>query len=358
LEQKHLFSKKLMDWHARHPRALPWKEDNDPYRIWISEIILQQTRVAQGLPYYQRFIARFPDLESLARASEDELLQVWQGLGYYSRARNLLHTAKFIYHERKGTFPGNYRDLLQLKGVGPYTAAAIASFAFGEPRGVVDGNVIRVLARVFGIEAPFDTAGGKKAYTGLVDELLDPAAPAQFNQAIMDFGATHCTPRNPLCDTCPFSTDCIALKTGRVASLPVRSKSLQRKDRFFHYYVIRTAQGALLLTRRTENDIWKGLYQFPLLEITRAQYAQSRKMPLPDTLLSVINPKEEQPYGMIKKKQVLSHQNIHARFQIVESEADSTEITGKFFLVDYENLCNFAFPKIIDWFIAEKLIPL
>ena len=228
----------LMKWHRLHnSRQMPWKGEKDPYKIWLSEIILQQTRVEQGLAYYNRFIQHYPTIQQLAAAPDQEVLKLWEGLGYYSRCRNLLLTARLIVKEYKGLFPRDYETLLSLKGVGPYTAAAIASFAYNQPYAVVDGNVLRVLSRFFGLDTAIDTMPGKKQFTGLADEVLDKQYPALFNQAIMDFGATVCKPMAPACIDCPARKDCAAFLTGNVNRLPVKEKTLQRKHRWFYYFI-------------------------------------------------------------------------------------------------------------------------
>jgi A/G-specific adenine glycosylase len=259
------FAPKLLRWYERHHRDLPWRQTADPYRIWLSEVILQQTRVAQGLPYYERFVETFPTVGALAAADEREVLRLWQGLGYYSRARNLHQTAKLVAGTYGGQFPTTYAGLLQLRGIGPYTAAAIASFAFGERAAVVDGNVFRVLARVFGIETDIASGAAKKEFTLLANELISPDDPATYNHAIMDFGATQCVPVSPQCLFCPFAFDCEANATGRQAVLPVKSRKGPVRQRFFHYLALEHA-GTLALRERTGRDVWAGLYDFYLVE--------------------------------------------------------------------------------------------
>ncbi len=256
-----IFSGTLLDWYAENKRDLPWRNTTDPYLIWISEIILQQTRVAQGYEYFLRFIKRFPDVVSLAAASEDEVMKYWQGLGYYSRARNLHAAAKSM----KGTFPKTYAEVRALKGVGDYTAAAICSFAYDMPYAVVDGNVYRVLSRYFGIDVPIDSTEGKKTFTALADEVLDKSRPADYNQAIMDFGAVQCTPQSPNCLFCPLSGSCRALSEGKVQQLPVKQHRTKTTNRYFNYIYVR--MGAYtLIHKRTEDDIWKNLFELPLVE--------------------------------------------------------------------------------------------
>lgn len=266
MDAKQCFRERLFAWFAQNSRPLPWKGERDPYKIWLSEIILQQTRVEQGLPYYQKFIERYPTVRHLSDAPEDEVLKLWEGLGYYSRARNLHHTAKLIAGGPGGNFPDTYTGIRALKGVGDYTAAAIASFAFNLPHAVLDGNVFRVLARYFGIETPTDTSAAKKEFTALALELLDPARPGDFNQALMDFGATHCTPQKPKCPDCLLRPQCAAFQQNKVAELPVKSKQLVKKDRFFVYLVVHH-KGDIFVQRRNRKDIWQNLWEFPLLEL-------------------------------------------------------------------------------------------
>ena len=256
-----IFSGTLLDWYAENKRDLPWRNTTDPYLIWISEIILQQTRVAQGYEYFLRFIKRFPDVVSLAAASEDEVMKYWQGLGYYSRARNLHAAAKSM----KGTFPKTYAEVRALKGVGDYTAAAICSFAYDMPYAAVDGNVYRVLSRYFGIDVPIDSTEGKKTFTALAGEVLDKSRPADYNQAIMDFGAVQCTPQSPNCLFCPLSGSCRALSEGKVQQLPVKQHRTKTTNRYFNYIYVRMGAHTLI-HKRTEDDIWKNLFELPLIE--------------------------------------------------------------------------------------------
>ncbi len=262
------FTPTLLAWYQQNKRNLPWRKTKDPYKIWLSEIILQQTRVEQGMPYYHRFIEKFPTLKSLANANEDEVLKLWQGLGYYSRARNLLHAAKQMM-DRFGVFPQTFEELLSLKGIGDYTASAIASFAFNLPHAVVDGNVYRFIARYFGIETPIDSTDGKKEFKVLAQELLGKSQPGTFNQAMMEFGAMQCKPA-PLCETCPFSQSCYAQINNLVRQLPVKGKTTKVRTRYFHYLVFHF-DDKVFIRQRKGKDIWKGLFEFPLIETTRNQ---------------------------------------------------------------------------------------
>lgn len=255
------FSEILINWYREHKRELPWRESSDPYLIWISEIILQQTRVVQGYDYFIRFIKRFPDVTSLAEADEDEVMKFWQGLGYYSRARNLHAAARSM----NGVFPKTYPEVLALKGVGEYTAAAICSFAYNMPYAVVDGNVYRVLSRYLGIETPIDSTEGKKLFASLAGEFLDKSRPAVYNQAIMDFGAIQCTPQNPACLFCPLAGSCMALSKSMVAQLPVKQHKTKTTERFLNYIYVR-AGACTFINKRTGNDIWKNLFELPLID--------------------------------------------------------------------------------------------
>lgn len=260
------FTAPLLDWYATNARSLPWRNTRDPYQIWLSEVILQQTRVVQGLPYFERFVKAFPTIADLAGASDEAVLKLWQGLGYYSRARNMHATARLIHNEYGGVFPATYAELIRLKGIGPYTAAAIASFAFTEVRAVVDGNVYRVLSRVFGVSIPINSTKGKKYFQELADILIDTKAPDRYNQAIMEFGATVCTPKRPNCTECIFNSSCEALRRSQVASLPVKLKKATITKRYLHYLCIEDAKQNIQLLKRPEGGIWAGLYEFPSIE--------------------------------------------------------------------------------------------
>jgi len=265
MKNSDLIANKLIEWYDAHQRILPWRGISDPYRIWISEIILQQTRVNQGLEYYNRFVGRFPDLHSLAVASEQEVLKYWQGLGYYSRARNLHATALYIDENFGGKFPESYETILSLKGIGEYTAAAIASMAFGAPYPVVDGNVFRFLSRLFAVEEPIDTSKGKKRFSELARLLLPRSQAGLFNQAIMEFGALQCVPISPDCSSCPFETQCPAYASGRINDFPVKQNKTKIKTKYLYYFHIRSGNH-IYLAKRKEKGIWRNLYEFPLIE--------------------------------------------------------------------------------------------
>lgn len=352
------FRKKLLAWHAANDRPLPWKGEKNPYYIWLSEIILQQTRVEQGLPYFERFKENYPKVEDLANAPADEVMKMWEGLGYYSRARNLHFTAKNIAENLDGKFPDTYEDILKLKGVGPYTAAAISSFAYGLPNAVVDGNVYRVLSRTFGISTPIDSTEGKKEFANLAQECLEKKQPGVYNQAIMDFGATHCTPKNPNCQTCLFSKKCAAFQENRIAELPVKAKKLIKRDRFFYYLVI-NAGDKVLVRRRGAGDIWQGLYEFPLIEAPQP-VASKNEIEGSELWHQIINISDYSVQRVSKPyKRVLTHQNIRIQFweiKVSDFKKDYTE--HGFTAISRAELVGLAFPRTIDLYLSDKSLTL
>ncbi|MBL7884679.1 MAG: A/G-specific adenine glycosylase [Bacteroidia bacterium] len=347
------FSQKIIAWYLKNKRDLPWRTTQNPYFIWLSEIILQQTRVDQGMAYYLKFVKEFPAVAHLAKADNEKVMKLWQGLGYYSRARNLHTTAKLIMTDYNGVFPDDYAEIRKLKGIGDYTAAAIASFAYNKPHAVVDGNVYRVLARVFGVNTPIDSANGKKEFATLAFELLDKKKPAIHNQAIMEFGALHCKPINPDCNYCPLQTMCIAFEKKIVSELPVKSKKTKVRKRFFNYIVF-SYKNQTIINKRITKDIWTSLYDFPLFEteteLTEAEFLQSKewkafikKMPYKITEVS-------KPF-----KHVLSHQLIIARFWEIKCEKPLKEIAIKNALVIQEkNIHHYAIPRLIDNYLLQK----
>lgn len=316
------FSNLLVQWYLQNKRDLPWRNTTDPYRIWLSEIILQQTRVVQGLPYYLRFIDAFPTVFDLAQASEESVLKLWQGLGYYSRARNLHATAQQVAFERNGVFPETYVELLDLKGIGAYTASAIASFAHEEKVAVVDGNVFRVLSRYFAVETDIGSSGAKKEFTELATALLPEKQSSVFNQAIMEFGAMQCVPKSPNCDTCVFNDSCLALKKKWVAKLPIKEKRTKVRSRYFNYLVFKDASHKLVLQKRTDKGIWHNLYEFPLIE-TDEKVAEEQVLLQIQKQTFVPNPIRS--IGMHHGEPILhklSHQHLHIRFWEVVVEGD------------------------------------
>ncbi|WP_454983239.1 A/G-specific adenine glycosylase [Capnocytophaga sputigena] len=298
-----------MNWYATAQRDLPWRGTTDPYKVWLSEIILQQTRVVQGLPYYQRFISNYPTITNLAKAPEEEVLKLWQGLGYYSRAKNLHHTAQYIATELGGIFPKTYKELVKLKGIGDYTASAIASFCYNEPFPVVDGNVYRVLSRVFGIATPINSTQGTKEFKVLAHECLDKANAGVYNQAIMEFGALQCTPQSPDCSSCVLRDHCWAFHHNKVNELPVKLKKITIKKRYFNYLVWLNPYGQTLLQKREGKDIWHGLYEFPLLETHTPATADTIAAAHPTATVSL--------YNEIPVIHKLTHQHIHTSFWII-----------------------------------------
>jgi A/G-specific adenine glycosylase len=311
------FAQTLLHWYDRHKRPLPWRETQNPYAIWLSEVILQQTRVSQGLPYYLDFINTYPTIQALAQAPEEEVLRHWQGLGYYSRARNMHHTAQYIARQRQGAFPSTYQDLLKLRGIGPYTAAAIASFAFGEKVAVLDGNVFRVLARVFGLTENIASPTGKKAFQLLADTLISPTHPDTYNQAIMEFGAIQCTPNTPDCLFCPLQQQCFAFLNGLVQVLPHKSKARASRQRFFHYFVFQW-QNQLYMKKRQQSDIWQGLYDFYLHETDSVEWPWEENQVYLESLEVKI---KSHQLPAKTYKHILTHQKIFARFHRLDLAA-------------------------------------
>jgi A/G-specific adenine glycosylase len=313
------FAQTIIDWYQRHRRALPWRETTDPYLIWLSEVILQQTRVSQGLPYYERFAAAYPTVQHLAAAPDDEVLRLWQGLGYYSRARNMHHTARQIVEEYDGVFPDRYEELLKLRGVGSYTAAAIASFAFREKVAVLDGNVFRVLARVFGISDDIAVPASRRVFQQQADQLIPADAPDTFNQAIMEFGAIQCTPVMPDCLFCPLQQSCFAFTHGLVQELPVKAKAKAARPRFFHYMVFEL-QGQYYMRKRLSGDIWEGLYDFYLYENdSKTVDVENLLRELNGAGIAVRQSQLQLPHK--EYKHVLSHQKIAAKFYLIHLDS-------------------------------------
>ncbi|MFI5196507.1 MAG: A/G-specific adenine glycosylase [Chitinophagales bacterium] len=349
---KKYFTTSLTAWHeTANNRSLPWKREKDPYKIWLSEVILQQTRAQQGLPYYLRFIEAYPTIQDMAAADEEQAFRLWQGLGYYNRCKNMLATARYISNELRGRFPGSYEELLKLKGIGPYTAAAIASFASGLPYSVVDGNVYRVLARYFGLAIPFDTTDGKKAFSSLAQELLDKKNSAAYNQAIMDLGATVCTPRNPLCDQCPLQKKCIAYHDGLITILPVRSKKQSVRKRYFHYLLLKW-KDTIWIHKRTGSDIWENLYEPYLIENSRPLNTKEllKHKGFKEINITYINLKYE---GNITQR--LTHQVIDTRFFSVylAKKPKISALNSKWSGIN--SLKKTAFPKTLVSFLENNL---
>ena len=317
----------LMKWYDENKRELPWRETKDPYIIWISEVILQQTRVEQGRGYFLDFVKRFPDVQSLASASEDEVLKHWQGLGYYGRARNLHHAAKDIITRFNGVFPEKYEDVLSLKGIGEYTAGAICSISRNAPCIAVDGNVFRVLSRFFAIETPIDTGAGKKIFTETAKEILNAEHPGEHNQALMEFGALQCVPQSPDCSVCPLNAECAAFLQNKVSDFPVKQGKTVQKNRYFNYFYV-CRDKCTFLSKRTGNDIWRGLYEFPLIETkhptpieTLSRSAEFESMFSKPVEVSIDS-------AFYCRKHVLSHQIIYTHIYKVYIKGDNTYFSG------------------------------
>lgn len=338
------FTSQLISWYNDNKRELPWRNTTDPYKIWISEIILQQTRVAQGYEYFLRFIKRFPDVQTLADADEDEVMKYWQGLGYYSRARNLHAAAKSM----NGIFPSTYQGVLNLKGVGEYTAAAICSISYGMPYAVVDGNVYRVLSRYFGIDTPIDSTEGKKIFKELAQELIDKERPALYNQAVMEFGALQCTPATPDCTSCPIADGCLALANNMIKQLPVKQHKTKVTNRYFNYIYVRAGEYTFI-RKRTGNDIWKNLFELPLIE-TQEQVSEEKLYSLPE-FQSLVGKGDDVSIKLLlaNVKHVLSHRVIYANFYCLDLPEYRTLPDG-YIKVRKEDLEKYAISRLTQIF--------
>lgn len=342
-------SDKLKSWYGEHHRDLPWRKTRDPYKIWLSEIILQQTRVEQGLPYFEQFVHHFPTVESLALADEETVLKLWQGLGYYSRARNLHFTAKQITSEYKGSFPQQYEHILALKGVGPYTAAAIASFAYKLPHPVVDGNVTRVISRLFLVEDPVNETATQKVIHNYAGQLLDKNEPDIHNQAMMELGALICTPLNPNCSKCPLSELCFAFAKSAQHAIPRKTKKVKVKNRFFHYFVV-LHNDKVLMQKRNLKDIWQGLYEFPLVELPPENNQTSQP---PEKAISQLLEHDVEVRSISEPYQhILTHQRIRARFYVVELDKQ-TAPPEPLQWVDKSDVEKYAVPRLIDRYLED-----
>ena len=342
----------LIRWYEENKRDLPWRRTSDPYLIWISDIILQQTRVVQGLEYFNRFTERFPNVAALAMADEDEVMKYWQGLGYYSRARNLHAAARQIMNDFDGVFPRTREEVLSLRGIGDYTVAAICSFAYRLPYATVDGNVFRVLARLFDIDLSIDGGEGKKYFTALAQSLLDERRPDLFNQAMMEFGALQCVPKSPDCECCPLNGKCLGLAARRVERLPVKSGKTVVKPRYFNYLYIH-GQGMTLLSKRMENDIWRNLYEFPLIETECAvTWGELSGMAVFQELFDGIE-KVEITREYVAKKHVLSHRVIYPVFYEIRVDSFS-ESMGKYLKVPDNRVGEYAVSRLIQSYLEVR----
>lgn len=342
----------LIDWYETHKRDLPWRRVSDPYIIWISEIILQQTRVAQGKDYFLRFTERFPNIQTLAEAHEDEVLKYWEGLGYYSRARNL-HTAAHQLMERyNGQFPTAYNDVLSLKGIGEYTAAAIVSFVWNKPYPVVDGNVFRVLSRLFALDTPIDTGKGKKEYTELAASVMNPKKAGLHNQAIMEFGALQCTPQNPSCMFCPLQSKCVGFASGSPLSYPVKQNKTKTRNRYLHYLHI-LYKGETFLNRRSDKDIWQGLYEFPLIETeSPIDFAQLQETNNFRHLFKDAG-KLSVSVELSNIKHILSHQILYATFYKIEIEKIPASLKS-YTKIPNTTINEYAIPRLLQIYLEKE----
>lgn len=339
-----LFGYQLIKWYNQNKRELPWRNTNQPYNVWLSEVILQQTRVVQGLPYYERFVEKFPSVFDLANADEEQVMKLWQGLGYYSRAKNLHQTAKKVAYELGGVFPTSYEGLLKLKGIGDYTASAIASICYSAPYAVIDGNVYRVLSRVFGIEIPINSTEGINFFRKKANELLCKTDSGTYNQAIMEFGAIQCKPQLPDCQQCIFVNNCVAYATGKVDVLPIKLAKTKIKVRYFDYLVVIDNQGFTLLNKRTEKDIWQGLYEFPLIE-NKVQLSENEIITeVKKRFSAAVEVYLFNENAVVHK---LSHQHLHTRFWVVKLGQILEQS------IDIQQVTNFPVPILIANFINQ-----
>ncbi len=342
----------LIKWYRLNKRDLPWRNTNSAYKIWLSEIILQQTRVAQGMNYYLKFVSHYPSVIDLAEASEEEVLKDWQGLGYYSRARNLHKAAKFIQKNYKGLFPSDYNEIRDLKGVGDYTAAAIASFAFDLPHAVVDGNVYRVLSRLFNIKTPIDSTLGKKEFAQLAQQLLPKDRAAEYNQAIMEFGALQCVPKSPNCEACPFIDSCVAFRNNQIELLPIKEKKLKQKKRYLNYLIIES-DNELLVNKRNSKGIWQNLYDFPLIE-TDKSLAENALIKNKEFNTLINNTEFKIQAVSQERKHILSHQILFAKFYHLNVGDNLKRILGKFERIKKRKLNEKPIPKLIENYLKEE----
>jgi A/G-specific adenine glycosylase len=339
------FTSIITHWYTKNKRDLPWRKTTNPYNIWLSEIIFQQTQIKQGLPYYEAFVKKFPTVKHLALANEEEVLKLWQGLGYYSRARNMHKTAQFVWHELNGVFPKDYKALINLKGVGEYTASAIASICFNEPKAVVDGNVYRVLARFFGIDTPINSTEGIKTFKILAQSLIDESIPGIYNQAVMEFGALQCKPQNPDCSVCPLSHACVAFKNSQIKELPIKLKKTKIKIKHFNYLVFISNNRQSVFEKRVGNGIWQNLYQFPLIE---SPHALNEEEITQHTIFDTHVQNNNFEIYLFNEKPIihkLTHRHLHTHFWIVEINHLTKNV------VLFDDIVKYPTPQLISNFL-------
>lgn len=348
---KMIFQDELIKWYHQHKRELPWRNTKDAYVIWLSEVILQQTRVEQGLPYFDRFLENFPTVQHFAAASEEQVLKLWQGLGYYSRGRNMLLTAREVVNKYNGIFPVAYYKLIGLKGIGAYTAAAISSFSNNESKAVLDGNVFRVLSRYFGIDEPINSSTGKKIFTQLAEELIDGQLPSVYNQAIMEFGALQCKPKSPPCGSCPLQLNCYAFRHKKVDVLPVKLKKLKIRERWFNYFVAQEGN-KILIKQRGPGDVWQQLYDFPLIE-TASSFELDAEM-FNQSIVSQFGAHASATL-LYQKKHLLTHQIIYVSFFALDNYMINFKELTAIKLASLKEFKTLPHPKVIEEFIAKYL---
>jgi A/G-specific adenine glycosylase len=349
-------TQRLMAWYEQNARVLPWRSDTNPYKVWLSEVILQQTRINQGLPYYQKFFDEYPTIFALAAAQEEQILKLWQGLGYYSRARNMLKTAKEIAELHNGQFPTTASGLQKLTGIGPYTAAAVASICFNQAIPVLDGNAIRVYARCFGITDVIDTSAAKISLLQLAESLIDKQSPGTFNQAIMEFGALHCKPQKPFCQTCPLMHNCVAKQKGLVEVIPVKKTKTAVRQRFFLYLVISQVNNGVtecFFTKRTAEDIWKNLYDFPLIEAS-SPFSYDEILSALSSFAFIANTSYTINNVSASYKHQLTHQTIHAQFCRIEVMNGRLSDNKPYFAVDFSKVKDLAIPRLVDRYLVDE----
>ena len=346
----------IADWYLENARKLPWRETKDPYKIWLSEVILQQTQIKQGLPYYMSFVDRYPTVYDLAQAREEEVLKLWQGLGYYSRARNLLKAAQKVVKQFDGVFPKNYKTLLTLPGVGDYTASAVASICYEEPVAVLDGNVFRVLARYYGIDTPINSTEGRKLFKQRAEQILDKKQPGEHNQGVMEFGALQCSPKSPNCQICPLKETCFAFQNGRVSTLPVKLKKVKIRKRYLNYLVFSTPEEDLIIRKRSKKGIWQNLYEFPLIESTRIMSAKTLSDTEEMKAIEYIMEKTPVAFYSKEKKHQLTHQILYIKFWLISvSQEDALKMAADkgYKIVSNEMIHDFPVPVVIQNFLED-----